>query len=131
MTKRVVAVTSIQSDKFKIAPGDTLDVTKVTKEQLKELHDLGAIRIEEVAEESKIEKIKVVEEDKKEEPKSNTIKPKTPETLKPIIRDEKPNTIVKTASAPPSRLTKENIAQTGANTSKDKAGTADGKSDTK
>jgi len=107
--KKVIAVTDIVSDKFKIKTGETLDVTKVTKSQLEELHDIGAIVIEEVKEEVK----EVKEEMKEVEIKKEEVTPKTPATLKAPTKEAENKPTTKVSTAPTGRMTGENIKVTG------------------
>ena len=141
MSKRIIAVTSIVSDKFKVNANEVLDISKFTREQLKELHGLGAIRIEEVIDAPKLSDLDLSELKKPIEAKTDTQKtpvsdteavkvepkadlpkapePKTPSTLK-VPTKVNPPTVVKTTNPPVGRMTKENIAQTGANSSLNK-----------
>jgi len=130
MSKRIIAVTSIVSDKFKVNAGEVLDISKFTREQLKELHGLGAIRIEEVVEVPKVTDLDDLEVStskvtEKPEVKATTTpevkEPKTPETLVQNSTTKPEEVKVNKVTNPPvGRMTKENIAQVGANSSLNK-----------
>ena len=86
MAKRLVAVTNIKHNGIMIEFNTTLDHTLFTKEELKNLYDSGAIRLEidpeVIPEESSVAVAFVIEADKtiiKEEtpkvPEKSTVKP--------------------------------------------------------
>jgi hypothetical protein len=133
MGKVVKAVTRIVSDKFVLEPGEILDVKLVTRKDLENLHDVGAIVIEDVADPKIEETASPIEEVQKAlQPNTSAakadvkviapkptlevkpeVKPKTPETLtKPTTALTKP-TVTKTTNPPVGRLTADNIQQSG------------------
>lgn len=64
MAKKVVTVITVKTDDGFVEPGEVLDVSKLSKEDVTRLYDLGAIKIEEVAN----EEVKVEEAPKTETP---------------------------------------------------------------